>query len=313
MYIFLFFIIILFTGCSFDNVVTNEGLYDNQGELRDYNSSFQADKISVSYAIKDGNLVWIKKSSPKSLEFLESIEDVVDVYCDRFAFLKNGDVVDLYGRTPEEIIQEVIDPEVPNYDSLKEVTLSTVENLYQNIGIKKFYDPPVVSYVIRANDGNVYYLDLRANLADTVEVQKDILSEDGKIYNAKFPETYLWENVVDYSSCEDFIIGLTSEGLVLSSGIEFWVENAVKINTIYFNSQRIPVALTADGKLVFGDDYPQYVETAIKEAESFSDVCDFTWVIKGDDLVILVQKSDGTLWATTNDIYNPEYVNQYSE
>ena len=342
MYIFFALMFIFLASCSFENSALKdishnipenpiiENAHDNDQEstvIEDENTiSFKADKISLDYAIKNGKLIWISNSSPRNREFLESIDNVVDVFANRFAFLENGDVIDLYGRTPEEIKKEVIDPEIPNYDSIKEVTLSTVQDLYHNIGIKKFIDPTVVYYVIRANDGNVYYLDTLANLEGKVKVQKDILTADGKIYDEKFPETASWENVSDYRICEDFIIALTSDGKVLTSGIDFNLENAVKINIIYLTSQRIPVALTSDGNLVFGkikEDYSniygttlealqkyyQELQNTLTQAESFTDIVDFTYY-DGNEFVILAQKSDGSLIATTNNIYNPEYVSQ---
>ena len=330
MYIFLLLIILFLTSCSPADVVTEEFQHDDQEDTvigeSNYQSEFQADKTTSSYAIKDGKLIWLRNSSHSNQQFLESIDNVVEVYGDRFAFFGNGDVVDMYGRTPEEIIKAVVDPETPNYDSLEEVTLSTIKDLYQNIGIKKFYDPPVAYYVIRANDGNVYYLDTSVNLEGMVTVQKDILTENGKIYDERFPETASWENVTDYHSCENFIIALTSDGKVLSSGIDFSVENAIKIKIIYYEAQRIPAVLTSDGKLVFGEiqedhsniygttadqleKYYQELRDSLAQAESITDVIDFTYT-DGSKLVILAQKADGTLWATANDIYNPEYVNQ---
>ncbi len=278
--------------------------------------------LDSHWAVKDGKLLWLLTPQEKHSE----IDNAISVYASRFAFLENGDVADLYGRTPEEIKKEVIDPEIPDYDTLKEVTLSTIKHLHQNIGIKKFTTPAIADYVIRANDGNVYYLDILANLEGKVKVQKDILSADGKIYSEKFPETTSWENVVDYRICEDFIIALTSDEKVLTSGIEFSVENAVKINIIYLPSQRIPAVLTSDGKLIFGEikedftniegatteklqEYYNGLQNTLIQAENFTDIVDFTY-IDGNEFVILAQKSDGSLIATTNNIYNPEYVSQ---
>ena len=47
----------------------------------------------------------------------------------------------------------------------------------------------------------------------------------------------------------------------------------------------------------------------LTQAESFTDIVDFTYY-DGNEFVILAQKADGSLIATTNNIYNPEYVSQ---
>ena len=155
---------------------------------------------------------------------------------------------------------------------------------------------------IYANNGKVYQF---TDPAEQYIEHDDILTVDGKIRDEKFHETTSWENVIDYCACKDFIIALTAYGNVLSSGIDFSVDNAVKIDII--DNYDIPVALTSDGKLVFGDS--QQFSDILTQAESFTDIVDFTYYV-GNDLVILAQKSDGSLIATTNDIYNPEYVSQ---
>ena len=69
-----------------------------------------------------------------------------------------------------------------------------------------------------------------------------------------------------------------------------------------------PIALTSDGTFIFPEDYPSSLSKQVLEASEFTDITDF--IIHGFGDIILAQKSDGSLIATTNDVYNPEYVSQ---
>ena len=119
-----------------------------------------------------------------------------------------------------------------------------------------------------------------------------------------------------------FILALTSDGKLLSSGIEFEHENIVKFDIWDFgtggsNYGDLPVALTADGNLIFGElinrDVSEYLlknwDKQIEIAKSFTDVKDFTYTFPAENLIIIVQKSDGSVWATQNDSSFTENVN----
>jgi len=79
----------------------------------------------------------------------------------------------------------------------------------------------------------------------------------------------------------------------------------------------LPVALTADGNLIFGElinrDVSEYLlrnwDKQIEIAKSFTDVKDFTYTFPAEHLIIIVQKSDGSVWATQNDSSFTENVN----
>ena len=136
-----------------------------------------------------------------------------------------------------------------------------------------------------------------------------------------------WTDVKDIVSCGNIVLGLKNDGTLLTYGTDFFAENVARIDIINdYGYNPIPVALTADGKLIFGE-YPELevsddpneppyeigyepfpYQYAIKQAENFTDVVDFTYIY-GSRFIILVQKSDGSLWATYNDYYDPEYVN----
>ncbi|MBQ6809092.1 MAG: hypothetical protein IJP09_00105 [Clostridia bacterium] len=154
-----------------------------------------------------------------------------------------------------------------------------------------------------------------------------ILKGDGTVFCEYYPEVSEWENIVDIDVCREMVLALTSDGKILSVGTDFIAENVVMVDIAdeYATTNFITIALTSDGKLRFGDypgkgmdlessdidsfekKYYQEIDSMIKQAESFTDVVDF--YASSDSWNILVQKSDGSLWATYNDYYDPEYVN----
>jgi len=291
------------------------------------------ENLDNMWAVLDGKVYCIQKASGNTLmdSIASEIENAVCVYHSRFVFCEDGSFVDLLGSPFERwsyYLYPDIDPvlrEGSEWDGTYPV-FELIKELNSSCGIRnisRVYGMVQAPYYIYANNGKVYHFEDPASQYDEYD---DILTPDGKIYDEKFPETSSWENITDYRSCEDFIIGLTSDGKVLSSGIEFAVENAVKIDIIYLIDQRIPAALTADGKLVLGEikedysdidgttadrieKYYQELRDVLIQAENFTDIVDFTYY-DGSDFVILAQKSDGTLIATSNDVYNPEYVSQ---
>ncbi len=299
------------------------------------NPCLQEVKIHIddTWSIIDGKVVCIKNDSGYSLsdKISSEINNAVCVYQSRFVLCEDGSCIDLYGspfeRWPYYLYPE-IEPEFregSEWDGTYPV-FELIKELYNSCGIRVIMKNAGMDkspYFIHANNGKVYQFN---DPAEQYFEYDDILTADGKIYSEKFPETASWENVVDYRICEDFIIALTSDGKVLTSGIEFSVENAVKINIIYLPSQRIPAVLTSDGKLIFGEikedftniegatteklqEYYNGLQNTLIQAENFTDIVDFTY-IDGNEFVILAQKSDGSLIATTNNIYNPEYVSQ---
>lgn len=270
------------------------------------------DSIDSMWAVKDGKVFCIQKFSGDTGhdKIATEIENAVCVYQSRYVYCKDGSCVDLYGSPFERwsyYLYPDVDPilrEGSEWDGTYPV-FELIKELKSSCGIRRIekisgmVKSPCFIY---ANNGKVYQF---TDPAEQYIEHDDILTVDGKIRDEKFHETTSWENVIDYCACKDFIIALTAYGNVLSSGIDFSVDNAVKIDII--DNYDIPVALTSDGKLVFGDS--QQFSDILTQAESFTDIVDFTYYV-GNDLVILAQKSDGSLIATTNDIYNPEYVSQ---
>ncbi|MBQ6809559.1 MAG: hypothetical protein IJP09_02475 [Clostridia bacterium] len=161
----------------------------------------------------------------------------------------------------------------------------------------------------------------------TVDSYDVILNEDGTVSCDCYPEVSEWKDVVDIDASGEVLLALTSDGKVFSAGTDFNHENVVMIDiieTLDFSSP-VPVALTFDGRLLIGDypgkgldydsselnpsekEYYKEIYTVVTQAEFFTDVVDF--YASSNPWNILVQKSDGSLWATYNDYYDPEYVN----
>ncbi len=327
LYYVLIFIIFLISSCNFEEkYVFNKDLENQVGMDVFIETKFDVnDSLDSHWAVKDGNLFWLLKRQKVD----EKIENAIKVYYSRFVFCTQNTFVDLYGSPLERwpYYQQGEDFSLyefkewngtyPVFDLINELNNSCgIRYIEQEYG----WDEPF--YYIHANNGKIYQF---SDPAEQYLEYADILTVDGKIYDEKFPETASWENVVDYRICEDFIIALTSDGKVLTSGIDFSVENAVKIDIIYTH-QKIPAVLTSEGTLVFGkikEDYSniygttlealqkyyQGLQTTLTQAESFTDIVDFTYY-DGNEFVILAQKADGSLIATTNNIYNPEYVSQ---
>jgi len=163
--------------------------------------------------------------------------------------------------------------------------------------------------------GNVYrmYSDYAISLT---KLDNPVLNTDGTLNCPQFPEAEEWTDIVDFCMAQNFILALTSDGKLLSSGIEFEHENIVKFDILDVFSPYgdLPVALTADGKLIFGeltsrDQISQQslekFDRNIEVAKTFTDVKDFT----SYGYTVIVQKTDGSVWATQNDISFTENVN----
>ena len=124
-----------------------------------------------------------------------------------------------------------------------------------------------------------------------------------------------------------------SDALEISSaGVDFTAENIVKLEVYSFDSDPVvPVALTADGRLIFPDylleesesveigvplDPLQPVSDGLSMCDvahasmEFTDVEDFvlTCVNGVDGYIMIVKKTDGSLHVTKNNYYDTEYL-----
>ena len=202
---------------------------------------------------------------------------------------------------------------------------------HKSVGIKDIRADYVKGdyYVFLAN-GEVFTLGTEFNTVNSEGVipdmtfEKRILEHDGTLNCPQFPEAEEWTDIVDYRMCDSFILGLTSNGKLLSSGIEFEHENIVKFDIWDVcgwdsNQGDLPVAITADGNLLFGEltsreeisseKILENIDKQIETAKTFTDVEDFTFYGPNGYLYIIVQKTDGSIWATQKHDTFTEYVN----
>ena len=205
-----------------------------------------------------------------------------------------------------------------------------IENLYQTVGVLR-----IKGNYIYTGDGKIYNL----SAPETPRLlEEPRLNSDGTVTCSAFPETAEWQNVVDMSCAYwDYtelkaVFGLTSSGEVLSAGVDFTAENIVKLEVYSFDSDPVvPVALTADGRLIFPDylleesesveigvplDPLQPVSDGLSMCDvahasmEFTDVEDFvlTCVNGVDGYIMIVKKTDGSLHVTKNNYYDTEYL-----
>ena len=256
---------------------------------------------------------------------------VFAIKCDRFAFLKDGSVIDLWGDYAEEnrilAIKDSFEPE--SWDRLFEYvphdkTESLLTELNKAVGITNIIEYVDNGYYhVFDAMGNVYrmYSDYAVSLT---KLDNPVLNTDGTLNCPQFPETEEWTDIVDYRIASNFILALTSDGKLLSSRIEFEHENIVKFDIWDVcgwdsNQGDLPVAITADGNLLFGEltsreeisseKILENIDKQIETAKTFTDVEDFTFYGPNDDLYIIVQKTDGSIWATQKHDTFTEYVN----
>ncbi|MBQ2915334.1 MAG: hypothetical protein IJE51_00935 [Clostridia bacterium] len=330
--LFIILIYLLFaTACNSENNHENSDIKENPVTY-----------FSYSYVVKDGKILPLMKAF--EFEDYTAIDNAVSIHSNRFILCSDGkfiDILDSEFRRELFPTNNIIDKlnedcEIEKIEShgstavkiytkdgeLYEILESTIESMAADAALSveeflKTYDPAslvkISNYEETKKDKAVYF---STNYYGKYTSYKVVLNNDSTVSCMKesdsewvpydgFPELSKWKNIVDIKARKGIIIGLQSDGKVLSSGMDFSVDNAVKIDII--DNYDIPVALTSDGKLVFGDS--QQFSDILTQAESFTDIVDFTYYV-GEDLVILAQKSDGSLIATTNDIYNPEYVSQ---
>ena len=287
--------------------------------------------LDSEYTVIDGKVIEMQKnySNGTVFRFSETIENASYVANSRFVFCEDGSVIDLY---------QVIDHPYVVFDFEDISKTSKVINIETDWEMRE---------ILYTENGKAYFQYGEMRELDAVKTtrlwvdDKTVvwigLNSDGTIsfYNLKFekledvfPEIERWTDIADIAVCKNVVIGLKNDGSVVSFGTEFSPENVVMIDIIDSGSTelKLPVALTADGKLIFGE-YPELevsndlneppyeignepfpYQYAIKQAEKFADVFDFTYIC-GSRFIILVQKSDGSLWATYNDYYDPEYIN----
>ena len=269
-----------------------------------------------------------------SIELTENVQ-ITDFKCGRFAFLSDGSIVDMmktnaYNRMLDDIRQNY-EPEEWDYfiSQNNEITESFLNDLNKSVGIIdirydiKYMNSVYWVYNIYTADGKVYQMDV--NYATKYsQIETPILNLDRTLNCPQFSETEEWTDIVDYRIASNFILALTSDGKLLSSGIEFEHENIVKFDiwdVCYWDSVQgdLPVALTADGNLLFGEltsreeisseKILENIDKQIETAKTFTDVEDFTFYGPNDDLYIIVQKTDGSIWATQKHDTFTEYVN----
>ncbi len=312
---------------------------DNQGASEVENDCTY---FSYDFAVKDGKVLPLLKEH--SLFEYSAIDNAVSVYEGRFVLCDDGKFKDLYDSESKrelyptnDLIDELNEGcgiwkiECPDAFTVKiyandgkmyKIKETTVESMAADSGLSveeflQTYDP---ASRVKVSEYEKTESKKEASFTEIVEgkavLYKIVLNDDSTVLCLKyvnsewapyegFSEFAEWKNIVDIVAVQSVIIGLQEDGKVLSVGTDFSVDNAVKIDII--DNYNIPVALTADGKLVF--DETQYFADVLIQASEFTDVADFTYY-DGSEFVILAQKSDGTLIATTNDVYNPEYVCQ---
>jgi len=294
--------------------------------------------LDSQYTVRDGKVISLTGPRPDWIErTLSKIENAAYVLHNSYIFFEDGNITDLthsissaaYYRT--EALYEI-----NKTDPIVRIEREKV--LFKDwLNIDIFY----------AEDGSVYYplieqrsdykygfnyikteakdialFDLNGTSIITAVDQNGTLrfhdSTDLSKIEIDCPELEAWTDITEIVACKDMIIGLKSDGTVVSYGTEFTAENVAMIDIADDESTdlRIPVALTKDGKLIFGKDpygsdhivYPY--QRTIRQAEGFTDVIDFAFYDGLD--AILVQKTDGSLWVTYNNLlgYLPEYVTE---
>ena len=186
--------------------------------------------------------------------------------------------------------------------------------------------PGSQDYVAYTNDGYAYAFaydvtfkdrETKVYECDKIRVFNNeivMLNSDGTIDCNTFPEVSEWTDIVDFEGCDDYIVGLKSNGELVSVGIDFTAKNIVAIGNMFVQEFKSywPVALTADGTLIFPEGYGTEFESVICQARNFTDVVDFICIkLTDSSLAILALRTDGSLIATKKlQNYNSEYINQ---
>lgn len=307
----------------------------NNDESLDKDEAFQSKLLTSSPSLECNTGIVLVDNIPVYLSSLMAQytafepdlvdpEQVIDFKCGRFLFLRDGSIIDIKKQYAEDVmmsdIRQNYEPEEWDYyiAQAEEISETFLNELNKSVGIidirKSLYNNDSYRYYdIMTADGSAYTM--RSPYAtEGKKVQTPILNTDGTLTCPEFPETAEWTDVVDFRKCDTFILALRSDGQLLSSGIEFEHENIVKFDiwdlyNMDSNIGDMPVALTADGRLIFGDliseeQMQQQIADKwykqIEIAKSFTDVKDFSYRMD-KDFVVVVRKSDGSLWITQND------------
>lgn len=290
-----------------------------------------------SLAVRDGKVLLLKADkqyhySSAEIENAAKIENAVCIHSSRFVQCDDGTFKDLLETEDRNALYPTVD---------------IINELNETCGIWKIIDSGDSlsegnwAVYIYANDGTLYSINETpldnsfwelakeeriavssyekdfeiARDKDFIRIGRELyevfLNDDGTVACDFYPEISEWNDIVDIASYEEKLLGLTSDNKILSAGCELSAENVVEFGFIH-QGYNIPYALTSEGKIIF-EDYsdmmPEHHRTVLAQAESFTDVVDFTYIVN-PDLTVLALKSDGSLIATTNDIYDPEYVSQ---
>ncbi len=330
--ILLIIIAVLLSTCSCTQNQNNEN-EPLSGEILNWRGEF---------FIRDGKVLLLKEDtqyyySLAEIENAARIDNAICIHSSRFVQCDDGTFKDLLETEDRNALYPTVD---------------IINELNETCGIWKIIDSGDSlsegnwAVYIYANDGTLYSINevpseissfdmektervqvsaYEKNSESEHEVRKGtvridgvryevILNEDGTVVCDCYPEVSEWNNIVDIQCYEEIILGLSKNNSVIAAGCDFYAENVIEFGFIH-KGYSIPYALTADGRLVFGDfsniTVPQH-KAVLTQASEFTDVVYFVYEFQ-PRAFFLIQKSDGTLWATANDIYNPEYVNQYSE
>ncbi len=274
--------------------------------------------ISREYILIDGKVQTLTWRGEKTIEILKdllySTDSAISHLCGGYVFYEDGSVIALTSES----------------DDYQKILTQWLEDINKTVGIRRLFG----NYVY-LSDGSIY----NTSYPETPRLlEEPRLNSDGTVTCSAFPETAEWQNVVDMSCAYwDFtelkaVFGLTSSGEVLSAGVDFTAENIVKLEVYSFDSDPIvPVALTADGRLIFPDyllEEPEPVDVGAPidplqpvsdglsmydvahASMEFTDVEDFvlTCVNGVDGYIMIVKKTDGSLHVTKNNYYDTEYL-----
>ena len=262
--------------------------------------------LDSMYAVEKGKIVNYRNKNSYIMyeKVAESIENAVYIDSERFVFCDNGSIELLY--------------EPQFYDDPIVYYIKRINREVGIKGIEAYSDRQ--QYVITTKNGKVYYYfkgikELEAKKMTQPEHDNSfwiVLNHDGSVYCMnrqgeidveKFPELLTWTDIFDVSCGRDFVIGLKSNGEIVSTGIDFSAENIVMIDVVNWWRKDIPMALTSDGNIIVPEQFKS--EPAICDAISYTDVVDFL-PIGGinDDVVILAKKSDGSIIGTDGTYYS---------
>ena len=333
---FLILLFVLFSTCSCtQNDVPNVENAPVFGETLGWKGSL---------AVRDGKVLLLKEDtqyyySSAEIENAAKIENAVCIHSNRFIQCEDGTFIDLLGSAERNAIYPTVDvinelnetcgiwKIVDSGDSLSEGNWAVY--IYANDGtlysINEIPPEMTVSEIDKTDRIKISSYEKESETEQKIKEGTDFiridnalcevfLKEDGTVECEGFPEVSEWTDIVDIEIYEGVLLGLTADNKVLSAGSDFYAKNVVEFGFIH-KGYSIPYALTSDGKLLFGD-FSNVTLTPHKDvltqSSEITDIVAFVYEFQ-PTAFFLVQKSDGSLWTTTEGIFNPEYVNLYSE